>query len=98
MITTTMPPASRNTDPMSSHIAERQTTKSGVRVSNLMKVFNFVKAKPGHTAGEIAKALGMERGEVSKRLADARNLKMLVNGKERKCQVKGSQMMTWYEK
>ena len=93
-----LPQASRNTDPITSHIAEHETTTSGVRVSNLMKIFNFVKAKPGHTAGEIAKALGMERGEVSKRLADARKLKMLANGKERQCQVKGSQMMTWYEK
>lgn len=91
-----MPVASRNTDPVTSHIAERETTTSGVRTSNIIKIIDFVKVKPGHTAGEIANALGMERGEVSKRLADARNLTMLVNGEDRKCQIKASKMMTWY--
>ena len=91
-----LPTATRNSDPETSRIAERETTTSGKRVTNLMKIVNFVKEKPGHTAGEIAKALDMERSEVSKRLADARHLLLLDDGNARLCQVKNSKMMTWY--
>lgn len=93
-----LPQASRNSDPITSHLAEAETTTSGHRVGLMMRAVDYVKIHQGYTAGEIANALGMERSEVSKRLADARALELVENGEPRRCMVKKSTMMTWYLK
>lgn len=93
-----LPQASRNSDPMTSHLAEAETTTTGQRVSLMMRAVEYVKDHQGFTAGEIAHALDMERSEVSKRLADARALGLVENREPRRCMVKKSTMMTWYSR
>ena len=88
-------PATRNTDPRTSLDAER--CHRIARRENVAKVIDFVKSHPGWVATEIASALGMDRHETSRRLADAKSINILKiegsrygNGGTRKQSI-------WYE-
>ncbi len=64
------PPAARNTDPETSHVAAHEHRTSGRKASNQRRILEFVRQVPGCTSIEISIATGIERHETSRRLAD----------------------------
>ena len=91
-------PAARNSDPETSHLAEKEITTSGKRGAQMMLVVEKVKTLIGFTSAELAKATGLDRYMVARRLSDARGLDFVMNGDSRKCDVTGKKAMTWYPK
>ncbi len=91
-----LPPASRRTDPATSHAAEREVSRSGRRLTQLQAVLADVRSHPGATAGEIARRTGIDRSTVSKRTADLANQGRIDRGQPRECAVHRRQMTTWW--
>ena len=92
-------PASRATDPKSSHEAEENITDCGKRQAQIDLILKQVEESPGQTSGEIAKALtelghSMDNVMVSRRLSDMKGL-TIKQGDYRKCSAKGTKMITW---
>lgn len=85
----------RASDPETSHQAARRLTESGALVGRRREVWQALHDRPGATAGELAEALGWERGEVSKRLPELERMNSATRGPARECRVKGSTMATW---
>lgn len=88
-------PASRNSDPDTSKITDEKITKSGKRESRARYWAKQVQEFPNHTSSELAAIVGGCRYECSKRLTDARNLKLVRNGDKRLCRVTDNIAMTW---
>ncbi len=91
------PAVARVSDPESSHEAARNITKSGKATSHRKLCLDFVRAHPGCTAGEIGKALGLDRYVVGKRLPELRP-DLLINRGQRVCNAHGTKMQTWRPK
>ena len=76
-------PASRNSDPQTSHTAEAEITKSGQRGSLMRRCLHYVEDNPNQTAGEISEGLGLNSWQVSKRLSDLKNRGLIMqNGQK----------------
>lgn len=91
-----LPPATRNTDPRTSAIAEREITESGVRKNHLERVVSGVNTYIGYTASELAEKSTLTKEQITKRLSDGRAVGALVNGNSRISNVSGREELTWY--
>lgn len=88
--------ASRASDPQTSRSAA-SALKDGCKLVGLrLAVWCALRDMPWATAGELAERMGVERGEVSKRLPELVARGWGERGPDRPCKVKGSQMTTWY--
>ena len=90
----TYPPASRRSDPATSRAAE-QLVNLGSRASHCRIVLAAVQKYPRMTAVELLPFCGLERHEVSRRLADLRSRGDVRVCSLRKCRVRGTSMQTW---
>lgn len=86
---------SRNSDPITSHIAGISHEMKGTAGSNREACLAIVLFYPGLTAPEIAVKAGIDRHEASRRLPELRRKGQVKNGPERLCSQLGSLMMTW---
>jgi len=92
-------PLAATADPASSHAAAAEATRSGRAQRHREVVLRLVKAHPDKTAVELFSlqtgpdTLG--RHEISRRLADLKNLGLVEQGAPRKCSVNGTAMVTW---
>ena len=91
-----LPQSSRNTDPATSHMAEREITESGVRENHLMRVIGGVERFIGYTASELAQVSTLTRDQIGKRLSDGEAIGALKKGEPRKSRVTGRMESTWY--
>lgn len=90
-------PAASRTDPATSFAAATKVEKSGKAQTNRAKCLDAVKALPGATSGEIAKAAGLDRHEAARRLPELRDkLGLVKNEGQRKCIVTGNQSIQWF--
>ena len=90
-------PASRRTDPETSKIAERKLRESGKLSLQRRQALEAVRRFPGKTAPELAKATGLDRYMLSRRLAEIRTLGDVFNPQvKRMCRVTGSASMVWH--
>ncbi len=89
-------PASRTTDPETSHEAERHMNDSGKRASHCQLVARWVELMPGSTAGELGELTGLGHHETQRRLSDLHNRGRVRRGERRQCNINLTQMMTWY--
>lgn len=89
------PPASANTDPPTSRIAERQINTSGDRKAQCERVLSMVKQSPGSTSLELATKYGVDRHMAGRRLPDLRAMGRVKNGPARSCEVNGNKAVTW---
>jgi CRP-like cAMP-binding protein len=87
---------SRRTDSDTSHEAADLHERAGRLSGNKRLVYTAVCNRPGLTGCEIAKQIGMDRHEASRRLADVRREGLIHNGEQRRCSVKGNMQMTWW--
>ena len=89
------PPATRRTDPAMSRTAEHRINRNGQRASHCARVLSCVRKYPGMTAVELLPWCGLERHEISRRLADLRSRGDVVVSGSRKCRVRGTRMQVW---
>lgn len=84
------PQRSRNTDPLSSHRAERQMRSSGAMRGQWLITLNLVKEFPGKTSKQLAEYGLLDRYQLARRLPELRQMK-LIRGVEI-----GSEDVRWY--
>ncbi|MGK2898589.1 MAG: hypothetical protein ACSLE9_07860 [Burkholderiaceae bacterium] len=91
-------PASRRTDPASSHIAERNIGRRKIRGGQSLHVLELVQAHPGHTATELAALpeCRIDRITVSRRLPDVMHAGYIVQGTIRNSAVTDRPEVTWW--
>lgn len=65
-----LPPASRNSDPISSYTAEDNVNQSGARLTQAELVLSIVRAHPGRTSKELALFCKLDRHQIARRLPD----------------------------
>ena len=97
-------PASRNTDPYTSHKAEREHTL-GPRAVRCRQVLQLICDSPGSTAGELARYMHSKFPELPiaaavesphKRVTDLENFGLVRRGAPRQCLDSGRERITWY--
>lgn len=89
-------PASRNTDPLSSHLAEAEINDSGSRESQAYRILEIVSMNPGLTSREMVDFCRLDRYQIARRLADLKSAGIIRQGIIRKCRVGGRKSVTWY--
>lgn len=83
-------------DPDTSKEAIAAFEQSGSREVHMKIVFEAVKNNPFLTAPELMQPTGLkEEYQVRRRLSDLKGKNLLSHGPKRKCQVKGTNMVTW---
>lgn len=85
----------RKTDPSTSHEAAARAEKT-TAAAHREKCLSYVFLDPGHTAAEIAKAIGIDRYAASRRLPELRDTNRIENRMKRICKILGSWCITWY--
>ena len=90
----TYPPASRHSDPATSRAAEQLMNLSG-RASHCRIVLAAVQKYPHMTAVELLPFCGLERHEISRRLADLCSRGAVRVSGQRRCRVRNTLMQTW---
>ena len=90
-------PASRSSDPHTSHEAEEFINQTGIRYSQQREVLAWLKSHPGNTSKELAKISGLDRYVVARRLPEIAPMHA-EKGEARKCAESGRQAVTWYAK
>ena len=88
-------PRARNSDPAPSHAAAERLKKSGRLRAQQQTVLDALTRWPGSTAVELAKASGIDRYVVSRRLPELVPL-WVHRGRPRVCTVAGTAQTTWY--
>jgi len=94
-INLSFPPASRNTDPLSSFEAEEQVERSGKRKTQAIRVFEAVKEYPEQTAGELEFLTGIPHNVLCRRLPDLRVNSYVRVACMRTCRVKNCLSQVW---
>jgi len=89
-------PISRPSDPITSHIAGREITQNGRRITIMKQCLWYVARNPGLTAGEIGEGTGLGHMRVERRLSDLKNKGVLTQGTPRSWN--GRPQVTWWLK
>lgn len=89
-------PAARNSDPVTSHLAGDDITRSGKRAHQQHQAIAAVRAKPGLTSFELALATGLDRFMLARRLPECVTAGAVVKGIPKKCSVTGKMALTWW--
>ena len=99
----TPPPRARKSDPLTSHIAAREYTRSRRADTQRAMVLASVKMHPGSTSRELAGFAATDelaRARVydvfHRRLPELRDSGALRNGEARKCRISGRASLPWY--
>lgn len=86
-------------DPATSDQAAIEHARSGRLTGNRALCLELVREYPGYTACELHHAQGdrgtMDRHEVSRRLADLKNMGLVRHGPARECEVAKTKQVTW---
>ena len=98
-------PATRNTDPITSHIAEATFTALGKRAHRCRQVLQLIVDSPGATTGELSRYMHTNHPELPiscavesphKRVTDLEEKGLVRRGGIRKCRDSGNLRITWY--
>jgi len=85
-------PAARNSDPSTSHLADRYITETGIRCKQCEFVELLVRKRPNYTARELAAITKADFEMLHKRLPECKNVK---KGDVVTCLVSGRKATTW---
>jgi len=86
-------PASRNSDPITSYMADMTISQDGTRLKGVQIAEKVLEAHQGFTSRELSIITGIDNDLLHKRLPDS--LKSM-KGDKRKCSVTGKMAYTWY--
>ncbi len=88
-------PISRATDPITSRLAAEEITASGLRDSQKALVLRAVQQFPRSTSKELARAAGLDRHLVARRLPDLEADGFVRKASARCCAIGGRPAVTW---
>jgi hypothetical protein len=107
--TEALPPAARNSDPLTSHLASAENLATGLRGKQCKKVLEalstFEKPPTGRELAAFMDDEAAAEGHVSrtsafsvthKRLPDLRHMGRVANGPPRRCHITGRPALTWF--
>lgn len=89
-------PATRRTDPTTSHDAEIRATRSGLRAGHQRAVLDAVRKYPNCTSRELAQRAGLDRYAVARRLPELVTAGYVDRGSKRACSVACTPAVTWH--
>lgn len=89
-------PATRCTDPVTSHMAAEALTKSGRRNEQQEIVLAAVERYPGRTARELERDSGLDYYVIMRRINEVVFAKCAKAGKRRRCAVSGNYATEWW--
>ena len=98
-------PASRNTDPATSHQAEKQFTILGQRATRCRQVLGLICINPGATTGELARLMHLAYPDMPiasavesphKRVKDLESKGLVRRYGARVCRDTGRERLTWH--
>lgn len=89
-------PASRRSDPYTSHVSEIELDVSGKRAAACAFALSMVLATPGLTANEYEHKAGVPDGHLRKRLNDLWKDKQIQKGRVRRSAVTRKLNQTWW--
>lgn len=95
-MTDVFPPASRRTDPESSHKAEREINADGSRKAQQNLAIAAVAAFAGRTSQELAELTGHDRYMLARRLPEAEKARRVHRGPMKRCSVTRKTALTWF--
>lgn len=88
-------PIARNADPISSHLAAREITESGVRGNQAQVAFSAVQRHPGLTSFELSNHCWLDRYQAARRLPELQESGLVEKAMIRRCTVSGRPAVTW---
>ncbi len=88
-------PASRRTDPESSHAAALHITRTGKRGAQQDQAAAAVRHYPAHTSFELALLTDLDRYMLARRLPECETAGRVRRGRMRHCTVTGRLAMEW---
>lgn len=90
-------PAARATDPVTSHIAAEEVTKSGLRGRQQKEVYEALRKFPGRTSAELAVVACLDRHAVARRLPELKKAGFATYDEEerRLCWVTNRPCVVW---
>lgn len=86
----------RSTDPETSHDAARHIVASGAQALQQNQALDAVACHPGLTSNELARATGLDRYMLARRLPELCDRDLVVAKDQRKCNVSGRTAYTWW--
>lgn len=87
----------RNDDPSSSHDAAEHVVSSGLQAQQHSLAASAVRKHPGLTSLELARATGLDRFMLARRLPELQRNGLIVRGMVRKCSASnGRSGVTWF--
>lgn len=87
----------RNDDPSSSHEAAEHVVSSGLQAQQHSLAASAVHKHPGLTSLELARATGLDRFMLARRLPELQRNGLIVRGMVRKCSASnGRSGVTWF--
>lgn len=89
-------PAARRTDPVTSHLAAEQHTRSGARGHQQAQAIAAVRQWPGHTSFELAMLSGIDRYTLARRLPECETAGAVKRGAITECTVTRKKALTWW--
>ena len=96
-----LPPASHNSDPYTSYIAEENHKKKGTTERECEAILNLIKSHPLHTPGELSKlticGYSIEKSYmvVQKRVSILESNEKIKRSGRRKCEAMGTVQTVW---
>lgn len=93
---TVQTPASRASDPNSSHEAADHITTTGIRAAQQKLATTAVEGYPGLTSLELGRRTGICRFTLARRLPECRTAGTVRQGQERRCSISGRTAVTWW--
>ena len=90
----TLSPASRRTDPQTSHEAEA-SVNSGARQRQMHKLAELIREHPDLTGNELSLHGVLTERQISRRLNDARENGLIKVSGERPCSISGRSARIW---
>ena len=88
-------PAARLRDPITSHLAAEEITKSGLRAAQQARCVAAIRAFPGRTMQELAELTGICRFELGRRVSECGVAGAVRRMSKRKCTVTGRMAEPW---
>lgn len=86
----------RSADPQTSHDAARHIVASGAQALQQNQTLDAVAGNPGLTSNELARATGLDRYMLARRLPELCDSDRVVRGDARRCSVSGRSAATWW--
>jgi hypothetical protein len=86
----------RASDPLSSHVAATEVTRSGRRALQTAEVLRLLKMHPGTTSRELAARTYLDRYVAARRLPEMIEGRLVRQGEARICAESGRLAVTWW--